>query len=428
MMRVIRQSTPSRSPPTLTILSLLLCLDIPGSQAVRHPVSAFYGSPSHHRPTTTTTLRRKSNDFPAFPSARNQTRDKTTTIATTLKANPFESMKTWNDGKTIAIERCVLPLDASLHKGSSGRVGVLGGSARYTGAPYYAAMASLQAGADLAFVFCAQEATLPIKSYSPELMVAPVYSASDFDPVVKEYYDLAEKEDSISVEDFLEQHDTAQRLVDDMVNEIGDMLPKLHCLVVGPGLGRCPLVMKAVARVLELARSQQLHLVLDADALYMMSLPVYRSSLKGYDRLVLTPNVVEYQRLFPKSEDNNGETMEDASDEELAAATIVRKGAEDRIIVDQRQVMSCGEEGGLKRSGGIGDVLAGTLGTFTSWHAILLDREAVSTEDLPLSCWTACCAVKRATKRAFDDKRRAMTAPDVLHHLGQALDEMTRED
>jgi ATP-dependent NAD(P)H-hydrate dehydratase len=186
--------------------------------------------------------------------------------------------------------------------------------------------------------------------------------------------------------------------------------------------------MKAVARVLELARSQQLHLVLDADALYMMSLPVYRSSLKGYDRLVLTPNVVEYQRLFPKSEDNNGETMEDASDEELAAATIVRKGAEDRIIVDQRQVMSCGEEGGLKRSGGIGDVLAGTLGTFTSWHAILLDREAVSTEDLPLSCWTACCAVKRATKRAFDDKRRAMTAPDVLHHLGQALDEMTRED
>jgi NAD(P)H-hydrate repair Nnr-like enzyme with NAD(P)H-hydrate dehydratase domain len=32
-------------------------------------------------------------------------------------------------------------------------------------------------GADLAFVFCAEEAAIPIKSYSPELMVAPVYSS-----------------------------------------------------------------------------------------------------------------------------------------------------------------------------------------------------------------------------------------------------------
>lgn len=95
-------------------------------------------------------------------------------------------LQTWNDGKSLAVPKCVMPLTYDSHKGSSGRIGVLGGSAQYTGAPYYAAMASLKAGADLAFVFCAEEACLPIKSYSPELMVAPVYSASAFDDYTAE--------------------------------------------------------------------------------------------------------------------------------------------------------------------------------------------------------------------------------------------------
>jgi len=30
-------------------------------------------------------------------------------------------------------------------------------------------------------VFCAEEASIPIKCYSPELMVAPVYNAKEFD-------------------------------------------------------------------------------------------------------------------------------------------------------------------------------------------------------------------------------------------------------
>lgn len=80
-----------------------------------------------------------------------------------------------------ALQECILPLSSSSYKGSSGRVGVLGGSARYTGAPYYASMAALKVGADLAFCFCAEEASIPIKCYSPELMVAPIYSAKEFD-------------------------------------------------------------------------------------------------------------------------------------------------------------------------------------------------------------------------------------------------------
>jgi NAD(P)H-hydrate repair Nnr-like enzyme with NAD(P)H-hydrate dehydratase domain len=101
----------------------------------------------------------------------------------TITHNKF--VQKWDDAKNMAVRHhCIVPLSPNSHKGSSGRVGVLGGNARYTGAPYYAATAALQVGADLAFVFCADEAALPIKCYSPELMVIPVYSATKFDQLV----------------------------------------------------------------------------------------------------------------------------------------------------------------------------------------------------------------------------------------------------
>ena len=45
----------------------------------------------------------------------------------------------------------------------------------FTGAPYFAAMASLRTGSDLAFIYCHESAAIPIKSYSPELIVTSVF-------------------------------------------------------------------------------------------------------------------------------------------------------------------------------------------------------------------------------------------------------------
>lgn len=56
-----------------------------------------------------------------------------------------------------------------------GRVAVIGGSKDYTGAPFYAADGALKFGADLSFIYCSTSAAIPIKSYSPELMVTPFY-------------------------------------------------------------------------------------------------------------------------------------------------------------------------------------------------------------------------------------------------------------
>lgn len=74
------------------------------------------------------------------------------------------------------LKRIVPPLDGTTYKGQGGRVGILGGSVDYTGAPFYDAMAALRVGAELCTIYTATEAASAIKSYSPELMVTPVYS------------------------------------------------------------------------------------------------------------------------------------------------------------------------------------------------------------------------------------------------------------
>ena len=69
-----------------------------------------------------------------------------------------------DDGKTpLTISdylRDIAPaLDGRSYKGQSGRIGVLGGSIDFTGAPYYAAMAALRVGAELLYLCTAEEAT-----------------------------------------------------------------------------------------------------------------------------------------------------------------------------------------------------------------------------------------------------------------------------
>ena len=71
---------------------------------------------------------------------------------------------TWEAGR-VRVQAFVPALAPDLHKGSCGRVAVLGGSAEYTGAPFYAATTALKVGADLAFVLTAKEAAVPIKCY-----------------------------------------------------------------------------------------------------------------------------------------------------------------------------------------------------------------------------------------------------------------------
>ncbi len=117
-------------------------------------------------------------------------------------------------GALIAsISRRLIPvLTEAKHKGQSGKIGIVGGCKEYTGAPYFVGISALKAGADLASIFCTDAAAVPIKVYSPELMVWPLL------PVSKPQASTAVTSDPVT----------------ESVNEFTKvLLPRLSCVSIG---------------------------------------------------------------------------------------------------------------------------------------------------------------------------------------------------
>ena len=88
---------------------------------------------------------------------------------------------------------------------------------------------------------------------------------------------------------------TIRRTEQSITDLFNGLLPRLHVLVIGPGLGRSPIMQQAARIAISLARQRQVYLVIDADGLFLVQNDP--STIKGYQRCVLTPNVVEFQRM-----------------------------------------------------------------------------------------------------------------------------------
>lgn len=155
-----------------------------------------------------------------------------------------------------------------------------------------------------------------------------------------------------------------------------DMLSRLHVIVVGPGLGRDRLMQATVARVVAAARSKKMPVVIDADALQLVGQDP--GLVKGYPEAVLTPNVVEFGRLW-KALCLDGAGLEQEADrveklaEALGGVTVIQKGERD-LISNGRLTLVDDLPGSRKRSGGQGDTLTGAVATFLAWRKAYLDR------------------------------------------------------
>ncbi|KAK1958857.1 carbohydrate kinase [Colletotrichum sublineola] len=321
------------------------------------------------------------------------------------------------------VQRMIPPMLEKFHKGQLGRVGVLGGSVDYTGAPYFSAMASARLGCDMSHVICTPGAASVIKTYSPNLMVHPLMRQTPSDAAPSGSRDANRVEDAGTV-----------------AGPIIEMLARLHVLVIGPGLGRDPLMQETVARVIRAARERSLPLVLDADALLVVQKDP--ALVRGYGLAVLTPNVVEFSRLCGAlgvdeaaakegaaagSGGGKEEAKETAKVEALARAlegvTIVQKGGKD-FISNGKDTLIVDLEGGLKRSGGQGDTLTGSIATFLGWrHAYLEglwdtgDEKMAEDELIRLAAFGGSAITRECSRRAFLKKGRSLQASDLTDEV-----------
>lgn len=147
------------------------------------------------------------------------------------------------------------------------------------------------------------------------------------------------------------------------------MLPRLHVLVVGPGLGRDPLMQDTISHVVRAARKAGLPIVLDADALQVVQKDP--SLVRGYASAVMTPNVVEFKRLW-SALGKEGEGSVEVLSKELGGVTIIQKGGQD-LVSNGSKTLTVDLQGGKKRSGGQGDTLTGAIATFLGWRKAYMD-------------------------------------------------------
>jgi len=284
------------------------------------------------------------------------------------------------------VKAIVPKLTNNMRKGECGRIAVFGGCVLYTGAPYFAAISALKCGADLVHVFCEKAAGSVIKGYSPELIVHPILDT--------EYG----------------------------IEEIDQWLPRLHVVVLGPGLGRNQSMLGRISIIMEKAKSRNIPIVVDADGLWhLASNP---SILHGYPRAVVTPNAMEFSRLVKAvlhKDVSPCVSPDPRLVEDLAARmgniTVLHKGCPD-IISNGKVTEECSAGGSPRRCGGQGDVLSGSLATFLHW-ATLAGEECPSPGAEVIAAWGSARLTRSCAEQAFTSCGRSSTTTDMISVIHQ---------
>jgi hydroxyethylthiazole kinase-like uncharacterized protein yjeF len=214
------------------------------------------------------------------------------------------------------------------HKGDFGRLLIVGGSLKYSGAPALSALsaiAALRGGCDLVTVAAPERAANIIASFSPDLIAEPLKG------------------------DFLSNRHLRHTL---------EMADQSNAVVIGGGLGRKKETFTFVRNFLSKLDKP---CVIDADAIFAVS--GKPSTIKSNS--IITPHAKEFSLMSGKEPSTNLKKREQETGKlaKKLGATILLKGHVD--------VISNGKETLLNRTGnpwmtkgGTGDILSGICGAF----------------------------------------------------------------
>lgn len=271
------------------------------------------------------------------------------------------------------------PRPADGHKGTFGRVLVVGGSAAMLGAPVLAGTAALRMGSGLVQLALAKASVPFALSITPELVSLP----------------LPDDED-VADEDHAKLVEAAE---------------KADALVIGPGLGTSPAARGRVLRLLTVDRPA----VIDADALNLIAAEgKWPAGTKL--RAVLTPHPGEMARLG-KLIDRTTVPTDDAGRLDLAASA-ARAFGQVVLLKGHRTVVTDGRRAYVNATGdstlakaGAGDVLSGMIGSLIGQGM----------EPFEAACAAAHLHGKAGEAAGRKLGRRSALARDVIDAIGEAV-------
>jgi len=271
----------------------------------------------------------------------------------------------------------LLPREKSSHKGSHGHVLVIGGDSGFGGAAIMAAEAAQRTGAGLVSVVTRSAHRPAFLARAPEIMVAGT---------------------------------------EDEGLDIGSLLDKANVIVIGPGLGRGVWSQKLMQHALAAQISNNIPLVIDADALHLLAERLQQGSNIKRDNWILTPHPGEAAALLNCStEDIQQDRFEAVSKlNSIWGGACLLKGSGSLIctLEDEQQKLYLSSEGNAgMASGGMGDVLSGIVGSLVA-QGLSLQQSL---------CCGVCIHGEAADLSMEAGGQRGMAATDLLPFIRQLV-------
>lgn len=223
------------------------------------------------------------------------------------------------------------------HKGDYGRLLVIGGGSRYTGAPAMVGLAALRSGVDLVTIASPSEAASVISSFSPDLITIGL-PGRDFGSGA--------------------------------LPRLREPLKHATALVVGPGLGTSSSTQRAVIKLTRMLLKDfpQLPVLYDADGLRAIA---HQRGLLHNPHWVVTPHAGEFE-LLTDSElpaDTKARARRVAETARELGCVVLLKAHVDIIAGPGAEILLNRTGNPGMTVGGTGDVLSGIIGTFLAQGA-----------------------------------------------------------
>lgn len=216
------------------------------------------------------------------------------------------------------VEQIITPRPLDSHKGTYGRVMLIGGLQHYHGAIMLASKAAVYGGSGLVTVVTDSQAITALNMYLPEAMV-------------------------------ISYQDDYQKLI---INQ--------DVVVIGPGLGTSTQALTILKNIFAIITPNQC-LVIDGSALTLfannqLSLPITKLT-------VLTPHQMEWQRVSGIKIADQNDITNQAIVDNLNAIVIVKKHHSE-LYTPHLPAQKIIVGGPYQATGGMGDTLAGLVGSF----------------------------------------------------------------
>jgi NAD(P)H-hydrate epimerase len=260
------------------------------------------------------------------------------------------------------------------HKGNFGHVLVIGGDRGMGGASLLSSRAAVYSGAGLTSLVTRPEHVIASLVSCPEVMVKGVDSGQD-----------------------LEEH-----------------LVKPNVIAIGPGLGQSAWSEQMVQRVFWEAEKRDISVIMDADALNLLTTLKLSSNLPK--KLILTPHPGEASRLL-------NTTVTEIESDRFSAAAKIQKKFNATVVLKGSGTIICNQSSGTQKwgicgsgnpgmaTGGMGDVLTGIIAGILAQGLTLKDAAEAGVD----------LHAKAADQASLEFGEAGLTSSDVINELRYLL-------